>query len=91
LAKAAQDGKGCAEAFGLAAEAAERAVDETAPLQSQVSRASWLQERSKGLPDPGASLCANVFRSFWQPINWRRFQLRTLFGHGPGSVTAEFP
>src|SRR5215831_6034980 len=64
LAKAAQDGKGCAEAFGLAAKAAERAVDETAPLQSQVSRASWLQERSKGLPDPGASLCAKVFRSF---------------------------
>ena len=63
LAKAAQDGKGCVEAFGLAAEAAERAVEETAPLQSQVSRASWLQERSKGLPDPGASLCAKLFRS----------------------------
>ena len=63
LAKAAQDGKGCAEAFGLAAEAAERAVAETTPLQSQVSRASWLQERSKGLPDPGASLCAKLLRS----------------------------
>ena len=63
LAKAAQDGKGCAEAFGLAAEAAERAVAETAPLQSRVSRASWLQERSKGLPDPGASLCAKLLRS----------------------------
>jgi dihydroxyacetone kinase-like protein len=63
LAKAAQDGKSCAEAFALAAEAAERAVAETAPLQSRVSRASWLQERSKGLPDPGASLCAHLFRS----------------------------
>ena len=63
LAKAAQDSKGCVEAFALAAEAAERAVEETAPLQSQVSRASWLQERSKGLPDPGASLCAKLFRS----------------------------
>jgi dihydroxyacetone kinase-like protein len=63
LAKAAQDGRGCVEAFGLAAESAERAVEETAPLQSQVSRASWLQERSKGLPDPGASLCAKLFRS----------------------------
>jgi dihydroxyacetone kinase-like protein len=63
LAEAAQDGKGCGEAFGLAAKAAERAVEETAPLQSQVSRASWLQERSKGLPDPGASLCAKLFRS----------------------------
>ena len=63
LDKAAQDSKGCVEAFALAAEAAERAVEETAPLQSQVSRASWLQERSKGLPDPGASLCAKLFRS----------------------------
>jgi len=63
LAKAAQGGKSCAEAFALAAEAAERAVAETAPLQSRVSRASWLQERSKGLPDPGASLCARLFRS----------------------------
>ena len=63
LAKADQDGKGCAESFLLAAEAAERAVADTAPLQSRVSRASWLQERSKGLPDPGASLCARLFRS----------------------------
>jgi dihydroxyacetone kinase-like protein len=63
LARAAQDDKGCVEAFSLAAEAAERAVEETAPLQSRVSRASWLQERSKGLPDPGASLCAKLFRS----------------------------
>jgi phosphoenolpyruvate---glycerone phosphotransferase subunit DhaL len=63
LDKAAQDGKSCHEAFAFAAEAAERAVAETAPLQSQVSRASWLQERSKGLPDPGASLCAKLFRS----------------------------
>jgi len=29
----------------------------------KVSRASWLQERSKGLPDPGASLCAKLLRS----------------------------
>jgi len=63
LAKAAQDGKSCAEAFALAAEEAERGVAETAPFQSRVSRASWLQERSKGLPDPGASLCAQFFRS----------------------------
>jgi dihydroxyacetone kinase-like protein len=63
LAKAAQDGKSCAEAFALAAQAAERGVADTAPLQSRVSRASWLQERSKGLPDPGAALCAQLFRS----------------------------
>src|SRR5271165_7065534 len=63
LAVAAKDGKSCAEAFTLAAEAAERAFADTAPLQSRVSRASWLQERSKGLPDPGAALCAQLFRS----------------------------
>jgi phosphoenolpyruvate---glycerone phosphotransferase subunit DhaL len=63
LAKADQDGKSCAEAFAAAAGAAERAVEETAALQSKVSRASWLQERSKGLPDPGASLCAKLLRS----------------------------
>jgi dihydroxyacetone kinase-like protein len=63
LDKAVQDGKSCPEAFAYAAEAAERAVADTAPRQSQVSRASWLQERSKGLPDPGASLCAKLFRS----------------------------
>jgi phosphoenolpyruvate---glycerone phosphotransferase subunit DhaL len=63
LAKGVEDGKSCAEAFALAAEAAERGVAETTPLQSRVSRASWLQERSKGLPDPGASLCARLFRS----------------------------
>jgi phosphoenolpyruvate---glycerone phosphotransferase subunit DhaL len=63
LAIAAQDGKSCAEAFALAAQAAEKAVADTTPLQSRVSRASWLQERSKGLPDPGASLCAQLFRS----------------------------
>jgi phosphoenolpyruvate---glycerone phosphotransferase subunit DhaL len=63
LAKGAQDGKSCTEAFALAAEAAERAVADTTPLQSRVSRASWLQERSKGLRDPGASLCAQLFRS----------------------------
>ena len=63
LAKAVEDRKTCSEAFVLAGEAAERAVADTAPLQSRVSRASWLQERSKGLPDPGASVCAKLFRS----------------------------
>lgn len=34
--------------------AAARAVKETTGLQSRRGRASWLQERSIGLPDPGA-------------------------------------
>jgi dihydroxyacetone kinase-like protein len=63
LAKAARDGKSCAASFAIAADAAEQAVKETASLPSRVSRASWLQERSQGLPDPGASLYAKIFRS----------------------------
>jgi len=35
--------------------AAERAVEETKGLQSRRGRASWLQERSIGLADPGAT------------------------------------
>ena len=57
LAVAAQDGKGCVEAFGLAAEAAERGVKETTPLQSQVSRASWLQERTGLAPVRPDGMC----------------------------------
>ena len=51
------------EALAQAAAAAQKGVDDTTPLQSQVSRASWLQERSMGRPDPGASLCAMIFQS----------------------------
>lgn len=51
------------QALTLAAAAAQKGVDDTTPLQSQVSRASWLQERSKGRPDPGATLCAMIFQS----------------------------
>jgi dihydroxyacetone kinase-like protein len=35
--------------------AAKDAVERTTPLQSRRGRASWLQERSIGLPDPGAT------------------------------------
>jgi phosphoenolpyruvate---glycerone phosphotransferase subunit DhaL len=41
LGEAAQARKGCIEAFGLAAQAAERAVEQTAPLQSQVSHSRY--------------------------------------------------
>ncbi len=59
----AEGGVSCAQAFLRAAGAAQTGVDHTTPLQSQVSRASWLQERSKGRPDPGASLCTMIFVS----------------------------
>lgn len=43
------------QAMKSAVEAAARAVRETTDLQSRRGRASWLQERSIGLPDPGAT------------------------------------
>ena len=44
-----------AEARGAVVEAAGNAVRDTKDLQSRRGRASWLQERSIGLADPGAT------------------------------------
>lgn len=44
-----------AEAHSAVVEAAGRAVRDTKDLQSRRGRASWLQERSIGLADPGAT------------------------------------
>lgn len=44
-----------AQARGAVVRAAARAVEETQGLQSRRGRASWLQERSIGLADPGAT------------------------------------
>ena len=63
LEEAASAKIGWATAFAQAAQAAQAGVVATTPLQSQVSRAAWLQERSKGHPDPGASLCYFIFDS----------------------------
>jgi dihydroxyacetone kinase-like protein len=43
------------EGLDAAIEAARRGVEETTALQSQRGRAAWLQERSVGLVDPGAT------------------------------------
>lgn len=43
------------EVLAAMVDAARRAVDETAPLQSRRGRASWIGERSRGHPDPGAT------------------------------------
>ena len=52
-------------ALDAAIEGAERAVVETRDLQSRRGRASWLQERSIGLQDPGAT-------AFWRYLqSWR--------------------
>ncbi|TNC18459.1 DAK2 domain-containing protein [Georgenia sp. 311] len=54
-------------ATGLAAAiaAADKAVVETRDLQSRRGRASWLQERSIGLQDPGATAMLRFLQS-WQ-------------------------
>lgn len=44
-----------AQAMAAAIDAAARAVEDTKGLQSRRGRASWLQERSIGLADPGAT------------------------------------
>ncbi len=48
--------------------AARRAVEETTPLQSRRGRASWLQERSIGLQDPGATAFLRFLES-WRAAN----------------------
>lgn len=48
--------------------AAERAVAETRALQSRRGRASWLQERSIGLQDPGATAFLRFLES-WRAVN----------------------
>lgn len=55
---------------GLASaiDAAEKAVVETRDLQSRRGRASWLQERSIGLQDPGATAMWRFLQS-WQKAN----------------------
>lgn len=56
------------DALERAIVAARRAVDETTPLQSRRGRASWLQERSIGLQDPGATAFLRFLES-WRDAN----------------------
>lgn len=51
-----------------AIDAAKQAVHETKDMQSQRGRASWLQERSIGLQDPGATAFWYFLRS-WKKSN----------------------
>lgn len=54
-AKALEAADDPAQALAAAVAAAARAVEDTKGLQSRRGRASWLQERSIGLADPGAT------------------------------------
>jgi dihydroxyacetone kinase-like protein len=56
------------EALDRAIAAAERAIAETTSMQSRRGRASWLQERSIGLQDPGATALLRFLES-WKAAN----------------------
>ena len=67
-AAALQNATDAATGLDAAIDAARRAVDETTPLQSRRGRASWLQERSIGLQDPGATAFLRFLES-WRDAN----------------------
>jgi dihydroxyacetone kinase-like protein len=56
------------DALDAAIAAAEKGVHDTCAMQSRRGRASWLQERSIGLQDPGATAFWYFLRS-WQASN----------------------
>lgn len=53
-------GKGLSEALADAAQAAREGVEATKPLKSKYGRAAWLQDKTIGVPDPGATVVAVV-------------------------------
>lgn len=60
---ALKGGQTAEEATAAALEACEAAVRQTAEMQSRVSRASWLGERSVGVQDPGATAVLYLLRA----------------------------
>ena len=66
LEAAREEGKALPEAMEEAAQAAEEGVEATKPLKSQYGRAAWLQDKTVGVPDPGATVAAVVFRAVAQ-------------------------
>lgn len=59
-------------ALGAMVVAARGGVEETAPAQSRRGRASWLQERSAGSPDPGATAYVRFLESLVSAFDARR-------------------
>ena len=56
-------GKPLAEALADAAAAAQAGAEATKPLKSKFGRAAWLQDKTVGVQDPGATVVATAFRS----------------------------
>lgn len=67
-ADALANGAGTSTALDDAIAAAERGVVETQQMQSRRGRASWLQERSIGLQDPGATAFLRFLES-WKAVS----------------------
>lgn len=63
LQAAQADGSLLAEALDRAAVAAAEGAEATRPLRSKFGRAGWAQDRSVGVPDPGAVVVALVIGS----------------------------
>ena len=55
-------GESLAVALQKAATAAEAGAEATAPLKSRFGRAGWLQDKTVGVQDPGATVAAVVMR-----------------------------
>jgi len=64
----AQSGGDAGQAITAAISAARKGVEDTKEMQSQRGRAAWLQERSIGLQDPGATAFLRFLES-WQTAN----------------------
>jgi phosphoenolpyruvate---glycerone phosphotransferase subunit DhaL len=56
-------GKGLGEALAAAAGAAEAGAEATKPLKSKFGRAAWMQERTIGVQDAGATVAAVVAKA----------------------------
>ncbi len=69
LERADEDDKAALAAMVVAARGG---VEETAPAQSRRGRASWLQERSAGSPDPGATAYVRFLESLVSAFDARR-------------------
>lgn len=67
-AEALSAGNSASAALDKAIDAAERGVTDTVGMQSRRGRASWLQERSIGLQDPGATAFLRFLQS-WKAAN----------------------
>lgn len=63
---------GVAEALDAMVEAARRGVEDTAPLRSQKGRAAWVQDRSEGEPDPGATAYLRFLEALRESFNDER-------------------